>query len=181
MSRDYLIDLAAWIAMGFWFGVSTGFFIREIQSGFLAMGGVATIIGVTYFIVQRHGTPQLDADIKMSMHNSDHVAMLGNQVHMHGALISLLSKELLEELRRQNRKLPDYLKFLANNSVDEATRFNAREQTASSERSLKIEKNRLMANQAVVRARRNSELLQAGLVIVGTAQTSFGGFLFMLG
>lgn len=144
------------------------------------MGGVATIIGVTYFVAQRHGIPQLDTDIQMDRLHFDQIVMLSDKVYMHGKLISLLSKDLLEELRRRDQVAPEHLKILANISVDEARQLIARDRTALSEKSMRIEKDRLMANRGVIRSRRNAELMQAGLVIIGTAQTSFGSFLFML-
>ena len=177
MERPDPVDVISWGAILVWIFLSAFFAWTDNGSAFQAVGVVGIAAGVSYFAMQRHGTPHAYGSLEIENILSDKVSLAADAGIRALAYSSILAKELV--LSAKARGETSHPNLIALSQVEDAHNADvlSRNPDANIEREKQILVERLAANKAVHQARRNSEMLQAVIVVIATLQSGLGGYL----
>ena len=144
---------------------------------FQAVGVVGIAAGVGYFASQRHASPYPYGAIKIESWQGKRLLQVEHAALRALAHESVIAKFLYGNAGQFNTELPASIVALA--QVPDAHNQGILDMSPSSNLNQieKMMEAKLIANTGVNRARRNSEVLQAFVVVLGTLQSGLGTYL----
>lgn len=177
MGRDGFVDVIGWAAILLWLVLSAYFFWIGNPSVFQAVGVVGIAAGVGYFAMQRHATPHPYGAQEIESILSERVNLASDAGTRACAYVSLLAKALVADATGRGEQANPALLELASVPDDHLAETLSRDVDQANKRQREILVESMAANKLVERARRNSEILQAVVVVVATLQSGLGAYL----
>jgi hypothetical protein len=177
MGRDGLVDVLGWVAIFLWLGLSAYFFWIDNSSAFQAVGVVGIAAGVGYFAMQRHATSHPYGALEIESIMSERINLASDSGTRACAHVSILAKALVAEATRRGEQANTAILELASVPDDHLAETLSRNADQANKIQREILVDKLAANKLVEHARRNSEVLQAVVVVVGTLQSGLGAYL----
>jgi hypothetical protein len=170
-------DVLGWAAILIWLALSAYFFLTGNPSAFQAVGVVGIASGVGYFAMQRHATPHPFGTLEIESILSERVNLASDASVRALAQISILAKVLVNDAIRKGEQASPVLTQLASVPDDHIATMLSRDVDQANTKQSEIRNKRVAANKLVERTRRNSEILQAVIVVVATLQSGLGAYL----
>ncbi len=172
---DVFIDILGWSWILLWLGLSTFFFWVGNGDSFQAVGVVGISGAVAYYAAQRHATPKPIGMIESQLLLNRRLNQISDAVGVASANIALLAKSVRKSTLEQGQEVDSIVESLSgvrHEVIEKSLEGTAREFDPLFEgNALEQRLTELM----VQKARRNSELLQAIVVVLGTLQSGLGG------
>jgi hypothetical protein len=175
--REYLVDVLGWAAILLWLALSAYFFWTGNPSAFQAVGVVGIAAGVGYFAMQRHATPHPYGALEIESILNERVNLASDASVRALAHVSSLAKVLVADAARRGEQASPTLSALASVPDEHVATTLSRDADHANIQQREILAERLAANKLVERTRRNSEILQAVVVVVATLQSGLGAYL----
>jgi hypothetical protein len=180
MGRDGFVDVLGWAAILLWLVLSAYFCWTGNPPAFQAVGVVGIAAGVGYFAMQRHATPHPYGALEIESILSERVNLASDAGNRACAHVSLLAKALAADATRRGEKVSAAILELASVQEDHLAATLSRDVDEANKRQREILADSMAANKLVERARRNSEVLQATVVVVATLQSGLGAYFLEL-
>ncbi len=160
-----------------WLVLSVYCFWVGNPSAFQAVGVVGIAAGVGYFAMQRHATPHPYGALEIESILSERVNLASDLGARARSEVSVLAKVLVAEATRRGEQANRDLLELASDPDDHLAATLSRDVNQDNRRQREILVESMAANKLVERARRNSEILQAVVVVEATLQSGLGAYL----
>lgn len=180
MGRARTADITGWSLIAFWLLVSACAIGIGNWAFFQSAGALGICAGVIYFIVQRHADPYPHGAIESQTMQIRQVQTATDAALVANANVSLLAKILVEKAQASGETVSSSLAALGSVPMEDIERQLASRVGDWTSRIDAVETQSLMANASVNAARRKSEIWQAVVVVVGTLQGGFGGYVPLL-
>ena len=180
MGRIAFVDLIGWAAILLWVALSSYFFWAGDGPKFQAVGVVGIAAGISYFAMQHHSTPHAYGALEMESLLSERVSLASDAGVRALAHATIIAKALVSDANKRGEEPNPAVVALASVPDEHLSATLANNPDEHAERQRQILGKRLTADDLVVRARRNSEVLQAVVVVVATLQSGLGAYLIEL-
>ena len=180
MGKFEIVDLLGWSAILLWIALSANFAFSLNGSAFQAVGVVGIAAGVGYFAMQRHATPHPYGALEIENLLSNRITLATDAGTRAMAVATILAKEMTTKAISRGEQTNETIANLSMIDDNHVAKMLARNPDNEIERQEEIHVEKLVANVLVLRARRNSEVLQAIVVVAGTLQSGLGGYLIDL-
>ncbi len=180
MGKFEIVDFLGWSAILLWLALSANFAFSLNGSAFQAVGVVGIAAGVGYFALQRHATPHPSGSLEIESLLSNRITLATDAGTRAMAFVTILAKEITVKANSRGEQTNEAIANLSIIDDTYVSRFLSRDPEEEIKRQEEILVGSLAANKLVLKARRNSEVLQAIVVVVGTLQSGLGSYLIDL-
>ena len=180
MGKFEIVDVLGWSAILLWLALSAKFAFALNGSAFQAVGVVGIAAGVSYFAMQRHATPHPYGALEIENLLSNRITLADDAGSRAIALATILAKEMTANAISRGEQTNEAIVNLSMIDDNHVAKMLARNPENEIERQEEIHVDKLAANVLVLRAKRNSEVLQAIVVVIGTLQSGLGSYLIDL-
>ncbi len=180
MGKLDFVDVLGWSAILLWLALSAWYALALNGSAFQSVGVVGISAGISYFTLQRHATPHPYGALEIESILSERVNLASDAGTRALAHVCILAKALVAEAARRGEQANAAIMELASVPNDHLAATLSRDWDQANNRQREILADKMAANKLVERARRNSEILQAIVVVVGTLQSGLGAYLLEL-
>jgi hypothetical protein len=174
------VDAIGWSSILLWIVLSVCFAWSGNSSAFQAVGVVGIAGDVGYFAMQHHATPHAIGSLEIENILSARIFLASDAGARALAYVSILAKEIVSSSNSRGETVHPTLVALSQVTDAHNLHVLSQDPEANFEREKAILVERMAANKVVEKGRRNSEVLQAFVVVVATLQSGLGGYLVEL-
>ena len=180
MGKFEIVDLLGWSATLLWLALSVNFAFALNGSAFQSVGVVGIAAGVGYFAMQRHATPHPYGALEIENLLSNRITLATDAGTRAMAFATILAKEITAKANSRGEQTNKDIVNLSMIDDTHVATMLSRNPENEIERQEAIHVESLAANALVLKSRRNSEVFQAIVVVVGTLQSGLGSYLIDL-
>ncbi|MFN4202833.1 MAG: hypothetical protein ACK4GM_07260 [Tabrizicola sp.] len=176
MLREWMVDLLGWAVILLWLGLSAYFFWNADPVAFQAVGVIGISAGVGYFVFQRHAVPHPYGTLEIESLTFEKINLCNEAALRALAHTAIIAKAIVDDAQKRGEPVSQAIVELASVKGPNISSVPSSIADLVNDRQRAALRDRLVANDLVLRARRNSEILQASVVILGTLQSGLGSY-----